>query len=166
MQKAIVTGVLINAGSDIYLDVSPALDPLSSDRNYRGKEIEVSVSHLEYVEKPVYLVSNQYKYRRSDGTLARVDKHIAFLPRETITVDVDGGYTEADRTNATEIKAGTTSLVGRKVITTNKVVDITSGKLGENEGYAKDLFGTIHGDSIFFICWFNNKERDNGVIQR
>ena len=107
--EAIVTGVLINAGSDIYLDVSPALDPLSSNRNYRGKEIEVSVSHLEYVEKPVYLVSNQYKYRRTDGTLARVDKHIAFLPRETITVDVDGGYTEADRTNATEIKAGTTS---------------------------------------------------------
>ena len=58
---------------------------------------------------------------------------------------------KAGETNV-ELGSSTKSLVkeliDRKVITTNKVVDITSGKLGENE-YAKD--GTIHGDIYFSL---------------
>ena len=57
------------------------------------------------------------------------------------TIDVELGFSST--------KSLVKELIDRKVITTNKVVDITSGKLGENEGYAKDLFGTIHGDIYF-----------------
>ena len=147
---AVAVEPLLNAGGTGSLEiiVSPPLR-LYTNKDYRNKEVKVAVTHIGKSSHPTYQWSNQYEFYNNNGEIERVDKTIAFLQRGIITVDVDGGYTEADRTNATEIKAGTTSLVGRKVITTNKVVDITSGKLGENEGYAKDLFGTIHGDIYF-----------------
>ena len=99
--EAICVGSLVNAGNDLFFDVTPALDPLSSGRNYRNKRIQFSTTHIDYVEYPTYQWSNQYQFFNTDNVIQRVDKHIAFLQRETI--NVSGGFTDEYKNKVNEI---------------------------------------------------------------
>ena len=103
--EAICVGSLVNAGNDLFFDVTPALDPLSSGRNYRNKRIQFSTTHIDYVEYPTYQWSNQYQFFNTDNVIQRVDKHIAFLQRETI--NVSGGFTEEYKNKVNEISDNT-----------------------------------------------------------
>ena len=77
--EATVTGAPIHNGSDLLLSVSPGLDPLSSDTNYRNKHIDKRNKTLIVTLVNSFLIGGQLQYGGS-----RVTQYLASPNNKTL----------------------------------------------------------------------------------